>query len=86
MYNTHKYFFFRCYHCGEWYYTKKFIKTKKCVRCNRTFQFKNSTKFFRVCSIKEAILIVKQLKGKREMESLSTYVSRVEKGTKSKSE
>ncbi len=86
MYNTQKYFFFRCYHCGEWYYTKKFIKTKKCVRCNRSFQFKNSTKYSRICSIKEAILIVKQLKGKREMESLSTYVSRLEKGTKSKNE
>jgi hypothetical protein len=86
MNNTHKYFFFRCYHCGEWYYAKMNIKSKKCVRCNRTFQFKNSTKFSRNCSIKEAILIIKQLKGKREMESLSTYVLRVENGIMSKNE
>ncbi|MCJ7646999.1 MAG: DUF1922 domain-containing protein [Candidatus Lokiarchaeota archaeon] len=86
MNNTQKYSFFRCYHCGEWYYTKKMIKTKKCVTCNRTFQFKSSTKFSRICSIKEAILIIKQLKGNREMESLSTYFLRVENVTKSKNE
>ncbi|MHA1671005.1 MAG: DUF1922 domain-containing protein [Promethearchaeota archaeon] len=76
MYNTQQYFFFRCYHCGEWYYTKRRIKTKKCVRCNRTFQFKISTKISHECSIKEAVLIVKQLKGKREMESFSSYFLR----------
>ncbi|MBY9002486.1 MAG: DUF1922 domain-containing protein [Candidatus Lokiarchaeota archaeon] len=86
MYITQKYFFFRCYHCGEWYYTNKIIKTKKCVRCNRTFQFKNATKTSRICSIKEAILIVKQLKGKREMESFSTYFILNENSSKSKIE
>ena len=81
-----KFFFFRCYHCGEWYYSNKAIKSKKCWKCNRTFQFKNSTKFSRNCSTKEAILIIKQIKGKREMESFSTYVLRVGNAKKRKVE
>jgi len=81
-----KFLFFRCYHCGEWYYSNKIIKSKKCWKCNRTFQFKNATKISRNCSINEAISIIKQLKGKREMESFSTFAIRVENITKGKNE
>lgn len=54
--------FFVCYHCGLWYFSKKRIKQKKCVRCNRTFTFNKSLKFKKECSNQEAILIVKKLK------------------------
>ncbi len=81
-----KFFFFRCYHCGEWYYSNKIIKSKKCWKCNRTFQFKNAINVSRSCSINEAISIIKQLKGKGEMESLSTFVLRAENITKGKNE
>ncbi|HDZ18171.1 MAG TPA: DUF1922 domain-containing protein [archaeon] len=59
-----QYFFFRCYNCGEWYYSKGIIKTKKCWKCNRSFLVKNSTKFAKICSIHNAISIVKELKAK----------------------
>ncbi|MFX1303023.1 MAG: DUF1922 domain-containing protein [Promethearchaeota archaeon] len=64
MYDKQKFFFFRCYSCGEWYYSKKIIKSKKCWRCNHSFLFKNSTKFSKICAIKDAIAIVKDLKNK----------------------
>ena len=66
MHYIQSYYFYRCYHCGEWYYSNKIIKIKKCVidRCNRTFQFKNSTKFQKKCSQRDAIAIIKQLKEK----------------------
>jgi len=57
-----KFYFFRCYNCGQWYYTNKTIKTKKCWRCNHSFTFKNSTKFSKICSIKDAIEVIKKLK------------------------
>ncbi|MFW9987971.1 MAG: DUF1922 domain-containing protein [Candidatus Odinarchaeota archaeon] len=62
MNNTQNYYFFRCYNCGMWYYSKRIIKSKKCWKCNHSFLFKKSTKFTRMCSIKDAILIVKKLK------------------------
>ena len=57
-----KYYFYRCYHCGEWYYTNKIVKTKKCWRCNYSFQFKNSNKFSKLCTLSQATEIIKQLK------------------------
>ncbi|MFX1487546.1 MAG: DUF1922 domain-containing protein [Promethearchaeota archaeon] len=59
---TQKYFFFRCYNCGTWYYTPRVIKTKKCWQCNHSFLFKNSTKFSKMCTTKGAIALVKELK------------------------
>ncbi|NVM35368.1 MAG: DUF1922 domain-containing protein [Candidatus Lokiarchaeota archaeon] len=64
MNDGQKYYFFRCSNCGEWYYSNRIIKSKKCWKCNRSFLFKNSTKFTKMCSIKDAILIVKKLKYK----------------------
>ncbi len=64
MYNKHNYYFFRCYRCGEWYYTQRIIKTKKCWKCNHSFTFKNSTKFSKICTTKGAIVIIKELKTK----------------------
>ncbi|MFX1314520.1 MAG: DUF1922 domain-containing protein [Promethearchaeota archaeon] len=61
-----KYYFFRCYHCGEWFYSTKLIKVKNCWKCNRSFQVKNSLKFTRECSTKNAIYIIKELKNKIE--------------------
>ncbi|MFX1571216.1 MAG: DUF1922 domain-containing protein [Promethearchaeota archaeon] len=58
------YFFFRCSHCGEWYYTNRKIKVKKCWKCNHSFLFKNASKFSKVCSMNGAITVIKQLKNK----------------------
>lgn len=60
----YKHYFYQCTSCGEWYYTNRIIKSKKCWKCNHSFLFKNSTKFTQNCSIKEAIAIVKKLKNK----------------------
>jgi len=51
MIDNRKIYFFRCYHCGEWYYSNRIIKTKKCWKCNRSFVFKNSTKFSKFCTL-----------------------------------
>ncbi|MFW9783849.1 MAG: DUF1922 domain-containing protein [Candidatus Heimdallarchaeota archaeon] len=64
MYIHQKYFFYRCYNCGEWYYTHRVIKKKKCWKCNHTFSFENSTKFSKICTTKGAITIIKELKTK----------------------
>ncbi|MFX1498413.1 MAG: hypothetical protein ACFFBH_12870 [Promethearchaeota archaeon] len=68
MQNIRKYYFYRCYHCGEWYYCNKIIKTKKCWRCNHSFTFKPSTKFSKYVTLSQAIQIVKYLKEKAESE------------------
>lgn len=62
MYNQQKYFFYRCYYCGEWYYTQRVIKTKKCWKCNHSFLFKNAAKFTRNCTMQGAISLIKELK------------------------
>lgn len=69
-----KFYFFRCYHCGEWYYTNRGIKTKKCIGCHRSFQFHKSTKFSKNCSTEGAILILKELKKRREGEDLTKFM------------
>ncbi len=61
VYRT-RYFFFRCINCGEWYYTTKIIKRKKCVKCHKSFSFEKASKFFQKCSTKEAILLIQHLK------------------------
>lgn len=66
---VHKYFFFRCYNCGEWFYSKRTIKSKKCWKCNHNFLFKNSMKFSQSCTTQDAIRIIKVLKEKRQIES-----------------
>jgi len=68
-----RFYFFRCYHCGQWYYVNKIIKTKKCIYCNKSFQFKKSAKFSKFCTLQQAILIIKELKSKIESETLSKY-------------
>ncbi|MCK4780686.1 MAG: DUF1922 domain-containing protein [Promethearchaeota archaeon] len=62
MNNNQKYIFYRCTFCGMWYYSNRIIKSKKCWKCNHSFLFKNSTKFTKMCSIKDAISIIKKLK------------------------
>ena len=74
MQNVQKFYFFRCYHCGEWTYSNKILKTKKCWKCNRSFQFKNSTKFSKKVTLQGAIKIIKDLKMKRETESLFKFL------------
>ena len=67
MYNMNydqKFYFFKCTHCGEWFYSSRLIKTKRCWKCNHSFQTKNSIKFSKSCSIKAAIEIIKELKFK----------------------
>ena len=70
---NHKFYFFRCNHCGEWFYSSRFIKTKKCWKCNHSFQIKNSIKFSKNCTTKAAIAIIKELKLKVEEENLIKY-------------
>ncbi|NHJ20580.1 MAG: DUF1922 domain-containing protein [Candidatus Lokiarchaeota archaeon] len=72
---TQTFYFFRCYHCGEWFYSNKIIKTKKCWKCDRSFQFKNSTKFTKMVTLQEAIKIIKNLKMKGEMETLRKFLN-----------
>ncbi|MHA1804910.1 MAG: DUF1922 domain-containing protein [Promethearchaeota archaeon] len=61
------YYFYRCYHCGYWHYSAQKIKKKKCLSCNKTFQFNSATKFSKKCSPHQAIAIMKKLKeGKHE--------------------
>ena len=74
-----RYYFFRCYRCAKWYYSNKIIKTKKCWKCNHSFQFKNSTKFSKVCSAQTAIEIIKELKRKVEDDSLTRDYNKTEK-------
>ena len=78
MANLNKFYFFRCYHpgCGEWYYINRIIKTKKCWKCNRSFQFKNSDKFSKVCSMEIAVAIIKQLKNKAEEKPLPKFITK----------
>ena len=75
MPNVRKFYFFRCYHCGEWFYSNKILKTKKCWKCNRSFQFKNSTKFSKTVTLQGAIIIIKNLKMKGETESLFKFLN-----------
>ena len=75
MVSLNNYYFFRCYHCGEWYYTNKVIKTKKCWKCNHSFQFPKATKFSKQCSMQGAIAILKELKKRINNEDLSKYIS-----------
>ncbi|MBY9009447.1 MAG: DUF1922 domain-containing protein [Candidatus Lokiarchaeota archaeon] len=74
MSNVQKFYFFRCYHCGEWFYSNKMIKTKKCWKCSRSFQFKNSFKVIRTVTLKDAIKIIKNLKIKGEKGTLFKFL------------
>ena len=74
MRNVQKFYFFRCYHCGEWYYSNKILKTKKCWKCNRSFQFKNSFKVTRMVTLTDAIKIIKKIKMKGEKETLFKFL------------
>ena len=74
MRNVQKFYFFRCYHCGEWFYSNKIIKTKKCWKCNRSFQFKNSFKIVRTVTLSDAIKIIKKIKMKGEKETLFKFL------------
>ena len=70
---SQKFYFFRCYHCGAWHYSNKRIKSKKCCKCNRSFQFQNSTKFSKNCVYKTAIAIMKQLKTRAQKEKFPYF-------------
>ncbi|TFG15744.1 MAG: DUF1922 domain-containing protein [Promethearchaeota archaeon] len=71
---SQKFYFFRCYHCGAWHYSNKRIKIKKCWRCNRSFQFKNSAKFSQSCEYSKAIMIIKKLKARQQKENISHFL------------
>lgn len=71
-----KFYFFRCYYCGAWYYCNKIIKKKKCLKCIHTFQYHKSTKFTKKCSVSGAIAIIKELKKRRKDENLTKYINR----------
>ncbi|MHA1491635.1 MAG: DUF1922 domain-containing protein [Promethearchaeota archaeon] len=74
------YYFYRCYFCGQYYYSNRIIKTKKCWKCNRTFQFKKSKKFSKNCSLQEAIKIAKLLKkSKKEELNLLQFIPKDKK-------
>lgn len=70
-----KHYFFRCYHCSEWHYSKGRIKRRKCWKCHKTFKFDNSFKFSRICSPMEAVTLIKKLKSREEGKDLSQYLS-----------
>lgn len=74
MYSNRKYYFFRCYHCGEWHYGNRMIKSRKCWKCNRAFQFKKAIKFTKDCSMNQAITIIKHLKERDEKVPISEYI------------
>ena len=57
-----KYFFYRCVNCGEWFYTFRIIKRKKCFKCQKSFSFKKASNFIQKCSRREAILLIQHLK------------------------
>lgn len=69
-----KFYFFRCYHCGQWFYSNRIIKGKKCLKCAKTFQFKNSTKFSKQCTSQDAINIIKKLKEKEPDRLLNRHI------------
>ena len=50
------------------------IKTKKCWKCNRSFQFKNSFKIVRTVTLSDAIKIIKKIKMKGEKETLFKFL------------
>ncbi len=75
MRNFQKFYFFRCYHCGEWFYSNKILKSKKCWKCSRSFQFKHSVKTSKMVTLQEAIKIIKKLKMSGEKESLFYYLN-----------
>ena len=75
MYSLHKYYFYQCINCGNWYYSAHEIKRKRCIRCFRSFQFSKSTKFSKKCSLHDAIEVLKQLKMKEESEGLSGFIN-----------
>ena len=64
------FYFFTCYHCSAIYYSVYKIKSKKCLSCKRTFQFKNSNKTKLKLTIQEAIKLLQYLK-KKKIESES---------------
>jgi hypothetical protein len=70
-----QYWFYRCVHnnCGKWHYSKKRIKKKKCLKCNRTFKFSHSVKFSQECTRDEAIAIIKHLKEKEAKEEYGFF-------------
>ena len=74
MINLRKFYFFQCYHCGAWNYSNKVIKSRKCWKCHRIFQFKQALKFVRECSMNQAICIIKHLKEREEKEVFSKYI------------
>ncbi|MBN1216506.1 MAG: hypothetical protein JXA99_13830 [Candidatus Lokiarchaeota archaeon] len=67
-------FFYRCIHCGEWYYCTKQIKRKKCWKCNHSFDFAHSSKFKKKCSLNEAIMIIKELKKRKKNEGIIHFL------------
>jgi len=55
---------------------KEHLYTKKCLKCNRSFQIQKSYKFSKKCTIEESIAILKELKKKMENEDLARYTSK----------
>jgi hypothetical protein len=72
-----KYWFYRCYHCGQYHYSKKRIKRKKCLTCKRTFKFEHSVKFSKTCTRNEAIAIMKYLKKQDAKEEFGFFIPKL---------
>ncbi len=75
MSSNQKYYFFVCYHCGQWHFAERTIKVRKCWKCNRSFQFEKAIKFSRSCSGKEAVKILKQLKSEESTSNFKNPVT-----------
>jgi predicted nucleic acid-binding Zn-ribbon protein len=78
------FWFYRCYHCGTWYYSSRRIETKQCIKCNKRFFFEKSKKLKRKCTQREAISIIKELKEPQlkeliQLVDINTYIRRKKK-------
>ncbi|MFO8017225.1 MAG: DUF1922 domain-containing protein [Promethearchaeia archaeon] len=78
MYNNlKKFYFYRCSHCGNWHYSDKRIKVKKCLSCHRSFTFEHAKKFSKECTTYEAISVMKELKKQMSKEQLNPHLYKI---------
>jgi hypothetical protein len=73
-YKKKTFWFYRCVHCGSWYYSDKRIERKKCIRCNKSFKFDHAKKFKKKLTLKQAIAAIKKLK-KPDMRELIQFAT-----------
>ena len=68
------YYFFNCLHCGEIYYSSKQIKTKKCIKCRKTFKLSHSTLIKVELDQSQAIALLKRLKVEKANQRKGTLI------------